>query len=400
MPPIPPTPSQFPQTIYGIHDVEGADFLRQNNCSGWLVQAVKVWTDPSPDYTPLVNAGLRVIVRLNNGYGSEGTIPPPSGYDAFAQKCADWVAQTRGAQLFIIGNEMNLRAERPNGQPILPSDYASCFLKCRAAIQAKAGFANANLIPGATGPYNSETNYPANPTGNWTKYFQDILALLQGQCDGIAMHTYSRGQQPGDVTNPDKFPPPYQNNYRGFLAYQNFMSAIPAAMRTLPVYITETQPLINDAPNWLDMNTGWVRAAFSEINRWNSIANNQPIQALALFRWLDADPHWSFSAKPNVLNDFRAAIALNFQLRLPNGMQPPGQTLEQAALAAAKSKPWMPVNNTAALWKFAKANGLQDQQTDELSMTFNGDAYIVQVFNLGIVYVKVGDWGNIKVIPK
>jgi hypothetical protein len=60
----------------------------------------------------------------------------------------------------------------------------------------------------------------------------------------------------------------------------------------------------------------------------------------------------------------------------------------------------MPVNNGAALWKYAKANGLQDQQTDELSLTFNGESYIVQVFNLGIVYVKVGDWGNVKVIPK
>ncbi|MBI4670512.1 MAG: hypothetical protein HY741_02430 [Chloroflexi bacterium] len=404
MPPIPPTPNQFPQSIYGIHDVEGANFLQQNNCSGWLVHSVKVWSDASPDYTPLVNAGLRVLVRLNNGYGSEGTIPPPSGYDAFAQKCAEWVAQTRGAQLFILGNEMNISAERPNdgngnSLPILPSDYASCFLKCRAAIQAKPGFANANLIPGATGPYNIETNYATNPTGDWIKYFQDVLAALQNQCDGIAIHCYSRGQNPGDVTNTDKFPAPYQNNFRGFLAYQNFMQAIPAAMRQLPVYLTETQPLINDAPNWLDDDTGWVRAVYTEINRWNSISSNQPIQALAMFRWLNTDPHWCFSTKPNVLNDFRAAIAQNFKLRLPGGAQP-GQTLEQATLAAAKSKPWMPVNNTAALWKFAKANGLQDQQTDELSMTFNGEQYIVQVFNLGIVYVKVGDWGNIKVIPK
>lgn len=69
-------------------------------------------------------------------------------------------------------------------------------------------------------------------------------------------------------------------------------------------------------------------------------------------------------------------------------------------MAAVNQVPWMPVNNTAALWKFAKANGLQDQQTDELPMTYLIDDYIVQVFNLGIVYVKVGDWGNIKVIPK
>jgi hypothetical protein len=399
MPPIPPTPDQFPQSIYGIHDVEGASFLQQNNGSGWLVHSVDVWNDPPANYTALVNANCRVIVRLNNGYGSTGTIPLPSGYDAFAAKCAQWVASSHGAKIFIIGNEMNISAERPNGQPILPADYASCFLKCRAAIQAQPGYATANVVPGAIGPYNIETAYTGNPTGDWVKYFLDVLTLLQGQCDGIAIHCYARGQNAGDVTNPDKFPAPYQNNFRGFLAYQNFMNAIPSAMRNLPVYITETQPLIHDAPNWLNQNSGWVTAAFAEINRWNSVSSNQPIQALVMFRWLNTDPHWCFSTKASVLDDFRNALAQNFKLRLPGGAQP-GQTLEQAVLAAAKSVSWMPVNNTAALWKFAKAHGLQDQQTDELPMTFQGENYIVQVFNLGIVYVKVGDWGNIKVIPK
>jgi murein DD-endopeptidase MepM/ murein hydrolase activator NlpD len=75
--------------------------------------------------------------------------------------------------------------------------------------------------------------------------------------------------------------------------------------------------------------------------------------------------------------------------------------LEQAVLDRANAaKPWMPVNNTAALWKFAQAKGLQDQQTDEIPFTYNGASYIAQVFNKGIVYVKVGDWGNIKFIPK
>ncbi len=75
--------------------------------------------------------------------------------------------------------------------------------------------------------------------------------------------------------------------------------------------------------------------------------------------------------------------------------------LEQAVIDRANAaKPWMPVNNTAALWKFAQARGLQDQQTDEVPFTYNGEQYIAQVFNKGVVYVKVGDWGNIKYIPK
>ena len=75
--------------------------------------------------------------------------------------------------------------------------------------------------------------------------------------------------------------------------------------------------------------------------------------------------------------------------------------LEQAALDRANAaKPWMPVNNTAALWRFARQRGLQDQQTDEIPFTYGGEQYIAQVFNKGIVYVKVGDWENIKFIPK
>ncbi len=79
---------------------------------------------------------------------------------------------------------------------------------------------------------------------------------------------------------------------------------------------------------------------------------------------------------------------------------PPPQDVPAAILEKAKSVTWMPVNNGAALWNFAKANGLQDQQTDELSVKINGEEYVLQVFNLGIVYAKVGDWGNIKIIRK
>jgi hypothetical protein len=397
---VPPTADQFPTTLYGIHDLEGASFFQQNHASGWLVHAVNVWNDPAPDYRPYLASGLRVLVRLNNGYGSAGTIPVPSQYDAFAARCAAWVAQSQGAKLFIIGNEMNASGERPNSQPILPADYASCFARCRAAIQSQPGFAAANVIPGAVAPYNIETTYPANLTGDWIKYFQDMCTLLQGQCDGLSIHCYGRGtQQPGDIANTDRYPPPYQNNYKGFLAYRNFMGAIPATMRNLPIYVTETEPIVNDAPQWLNQNTGWVDAAFAEISNWNASPTNQPIQALALFRWLNTNSSWCFSTKPNVLADFRNALARGYSIRLPNGVSP-GPSLQDAVKATASAVPWMPVNNTAALWKYAQAHGLQDQQTDELHMTYNGVAYLIQVFNLGILYVQVGDWGNIHVIPK
>lgn len=90
---------------------------------------------------------------------------------------------------------------------------------------------------------------------------------------------------------------------------------------------------------------------------------------------------------------------------VPRGATPkpdpePIKDVPAAIMEKAKSVPWMPVNNGAALWNYAKANGLQDQQTDEMKVTINGEEYLLQVFNLGIAYCKLGDWGNIKVIPK
>ena len=96
----------------------------------------------------------------------------------------------------------------------------------------------------------------------------------------------------------------------------------------------------------------------------------------------------------NLSNGYKGFVDPTATVKLLNG-------LEQAVLDRANAaQPWMPVNNTAALWRFAQAKGLQDQQTDEIPFTYNGEQYIAQVFNKGIVYVKVGDWGNIKFISK
>src|SRR4030095_15989965 len=56
---------------------------------------------------------------------------------------------------------------------------------------------------------------------------------------------------------------------------------------------------------------------------------------------------------------------------------PPPQHVEEAIKQKAQSVPWMPVNNGAAWWNYAKAHGLQDQQTDELKVTINGVEYVL-----------------------
>ncbi len=396
MPPVIITPDEFPKTIFGIHDLEGASFLTQNNCSGWLVHTVKLDSDPPTDYGNYVNAGLRVIVRLNYDYGgtTNGTIPLPAQYDAFATSCGMWVAASKGARIWLIGNEPNLPDEWPQGQPITVQQFAGCYQKCRAAIHSHPGHENDQVIPGGVAPWN-----PAE--GDWVQYFQTLYGLIKGNCDGVSLHTYTHGNTPDKITDESKFGAPYQNDHYNFRTYRDFMNVVPTELRGLPVYITETQTIMDQGPTWTHQNTGWVQAAYGEINAWNQNNNNQPIQALCLFRWKpDGNPQWALQNYSEIQNDLRAAIQKNYQLVLPRAAVSPTQTLEQAALARAQSVPWMPVNDNAALWQYAKAHGLQDQQTDELHFTYNGADYIVQVFNRGIVYVKVGDWGNIHVIPK
>lgn len=111
--------------------------------------------------------------------------------------------------------------------------------------------------------------------------------------------------------------------------------------------------------------------------------------------------------------DYPTATAKGFGLPLKRHVQyiitfeliaseviPTPITLEDATLQAAHTKDWMPINNMGALWKYAKANNLEDAQTDEIKFTWNGAEYLCQVFNRGIVYAKVGDWANIKMISK
>ena len=71
-----------------------------------------------------------------------------------------------------------------------------------------------------------------------------------------------------------------------------------------------------------------------------------------------------------------------------------------AALIAARRLIWMPINDQAALYQFAQDNDLGYPQTDEFEITYKNEAYVVQVFNLGIVYVKKGDWDNVKWVAK
>ena len=320
---------QLANYIFGIHDPDGAGLMATAHKPGWVVVSALA-SDPGGDFSGLANQGIGVIVRLNNGYGSDGTIPNSSQYDAFASKCAAYVAASHGASIWIIGNETNLPFERPGnnngngGEVITPTLYAQCFAKCRAAIKRVAGHSGDWIAPSPPAPWNPQTTYPSNPSGDWVQYFKDILTncIQQGQPpDALALHTYTHGNTPDLIASEQKMNAPFQNYHSNFRTYRDFLAVVPAALKSAPVFITETQAA--DPTWWQNQNTGWVRAAYAEINAWNAVASNQAVQAVCLFRWQTGDSRWSIADKPAVQDDFRAAMQNEYRTRASSAQPTP-----------------------------------------------------------------------------
>jgi len=261
----------------------------------------------SRSYSDLADNGYGVIVRLNHGYYEAGTLPRSDHYEDFAIRCGNFVERSSGCHIWIIGNEMNLAGERPggpeNGEWITPERYATAFKVCRREIRRRSGHEQDQIVSGAVGPWNIQTSYPANPSGDWVTYFQDILKALEGELGGIAIHTYARDPDPANITSELRMDPPFDHRRKMFRTYMDFMEAIPQSLRYLPVYLTET----NQNVPWANVNSGWVQEAYAEINRWNSDPTHQKIRCILLYRWETYD-QWQIRQKAEVINDFRAAL--------------------------------------------------------------------------------------------
>jgi hypothetical protein len=366
--------------LYGLHDPGGEHLMAEAGRRGWILFTEEVGHDPaasrrSDRYADLASRGFGIIVRLNNGYYNAGTLPHSSQYGNFARCCANFVANSPGAHIWVIGNETNLAAERPGvelegwrgearsardfrdllsvfadksrgegdiltpGETITPEMYVRCYTLCRNAIRSLPGRGQDLVVVGAVAPWNVNS-------GDWIGYFRRILELLgPAGCDGISLHTYTHGVNPDLVHSTEKMRSEgYTDRYFEFRAYQDFMHAVPANMRHLPVYITETDQ--NDA--W-DLNTReWVQRAYGEINHWNQQPGNQQIRALILYRWPRLGNHkWWIDGNQSVVDDFRTAMAHGYRWKTDAGQGPapissgfqPGQAAAVASTANLRRTP-------------------------------------------------------------
>ncbi len=357
-----PILSQLPPYIYGLHDIGGQDEMLNARRPGWILDTVDLRVQAGADYSSLSASGLAVVVRLNNGYEPEGTIPPSNQYESFAIRCAGYVENSPGAHIWIIGNEMNSSVKRPrlpdhSREIITPENYARCFLKCHSAIKNIPGHAEDWVLPGAVAPYNADT-------GDWVAYFVATLNLLGNRVNGIALHAYTHDYAVDQIGDDRRMDAPFQKRHYNFRTWRDFLEALPASFRTLPVLITQAHPLAG----WRDLNIGWIQRAYAEIDAWNSDPSHQPIQALILSRWQSpplspgqpADPRWSLQDKPAVLADFRAALKMGYRVRPPNSVSPTSaappawlgepETGGQAGKAMAERMPQPPPAHLPEPW--------------------------------------------------
>ncbi len=337
--PRPPAPKAddarylgLPHYLVGLVDAGGETHLLGAGKPGWIVVRAQVKPpEASGDYSHLADKGLGVIVVLATNSGTQGAFPNSYDYDLFALQCANFVKKSKGARIWVIGNEPNAARERAmydgavnSGELITPEMYARCFNLARKAIRALPGHEHDFVVPAAIAPFNTQTTYPGNPSGDWVRYFADTLFQITaqgGNADAISLHAHTHGYDANFITSDAKGVNQFQNRHWHFRAYRDFLAAILPAMRNLPVFITAASPL---EPGWTNANRGWMNAALTEINSWNSNANNQPIQAVCFARWqaLPGDPPgWGLADKPQAVNDLRVALQNDFRLRWP-GLPP------------------------------------------------------------------------------
>ncbi len=329
----PERPTHYPEYIYGLHESGGEKFMLQAERRGWILELAAIGLDGKStpaDFSKLADAGLGVMVRINHGYGSTGTLPTPDLYPEFAAACATYVQRSSGCRIWIIGNEPNHQDERPNHRPIVPHEYAKAYQLCRNAIRALPGHEQDQVLVAGPAPWNATTTYPGNEKGDWVRYFVHTLMMLDDDgCDGISLHTYTHDLDVNQV-NGDFFHEAhgYTHLRNEFRSYRDFMNAIPDRFRHLPVFITEADPSTRSIGWNPGHNVGWVRAAYREIATWNSNPNHQPILSLLLYRWpqVPDQPEWSISNRAGIVEDFIQALeaepAEDYRIPLPRKVEP------------------------------------------------------------------------------
>ncbi len=328
--------------IYGIHDTDPAptewlNHVKQGTVTGgWLTSTVAVGHNPGDqsgvNFTGFSNQGHTVVCRINNGYSDVGTIPLRAYYADFAQRCANFVQNSPGCEIWVIGNETNLAVEWPpdggNKPYVSPQDYANCFRLVYNAI--KAVRPSHKVVSQALGPFGGpygpgvfdQWTHDGCPL-NWVDYLNQMLTAIKtsGGIDGMALHINSRGYTYNDIHSNWKVNAGGRDLYFSFYVYKDWIDyGIPSDLYHLPLYATECNGVYywkgghpeNGASHY---EPGWMQEIFAEINRYNqtAVTSGKPVfRCVNMYRWCNGCDGWNIDGsayKGQILSDLDAAVA-------------------------------------------------------------------------------------------
>ena len=345
--------------LYGIHDHdprpdEYIQRIRNVVPGGWATATVAIGHDPNDqsgvDFTWFAKQNVTVICRINNGYFPNGTIPLFGDYEDFATRCANFVKNSPGCNLWVIGNELNIAGEWPASGTycgyVSPASYATCYRGCYNAIKAVSPNAKILTQPCApfSGPFGAGSlgggyTHAACPL-SWVEYeYQQLQAILDLGCpiDGIALHVTSRGYNYSDIHSTAVGSINGKLLSWSFNVYKDWVNyGIPASLYNLPLYMTEC----NGYYYWkgghpenppAHYQPGWVQEVYKEINDYNrntAVPQGKPIyRCINFYRWCNYCDGWNIdSANPPFTNPYKSQIlsdldgALAFEYTWPGSV--------------------------------------------------------------------------------
>jgi hypothetical protein len=336
--------------IYGIHDHSPrpeeylAHFENASNVKrGWVTATVAIGHDPDnnagEDFSWFELRNHTVICRINNGYSDIGTIPLPDQYNNFAQRCANFVKNSKGCDIWIIGNETNLALEWPpenNHKAYLsPQSYAECFRACYNAIKAvrpNHKICSQALAPWA-GPYGTGSFGSITHDGNpvvWVDYMKQMLESIKasGGIDGIGLHINSRGYSYSDIHSTAQMNVGGKQLYSSFYVYKDWVNyGIPESLYHLPLYASESNGMYywkkgHPENTEAHYEAGWMQEIYREIDEYNrtvAAPEGKPkYHCINMYRWCAWCDGWNIDGDTNpyksqILSDLDEALTHGYR---------------------------------------------------------------------------------------
>ena len=308
-------PQAKPQTtlLIGLHDREGADWMKRNNIKGVCLALVQVQDQPVPlDFSDLANAGLTVLLRVGYGYADgTGTLPRPDRLAAFEDAVAQTLNNAVGVTATHYGNEINNASEGPGWDPrvnapgpnyfaLTPSYYIESYNRLWYKIRSEVKLGPAPLDPyyGPPFPYLAYSN-------NNRDWWQAILTGIAG-ADALFFHSKTQDNNPLNIQSPARFGgEPLTWQYFHFRTIENGLNDVPNRFKTLPVYVTEANPQVkgDKTLGWEAGNAKWVTECVNYLQAWNAKVGTQPVNGAVFYRW--ANDQWALEDKPLILNQIK-----------------------------------------------------------------------------------------------